>query len=457
MPAEIFARYVEDLKDAPLADDVRHAARRCLVDWFATTIAGGIRPPATLLSQALAAELDRGHAVLVPGGRRSLPRAAALINGCASHTVEFDDIFRDAIFHPGSPVISAALAVAQDRRAGGERLLRAIVAGYEVSTRIGAAVAPSHYEYWHTTGTVGAFGAAVAAASILQLDADRVSHSLANAATMAAGLQQAFRSDAMGKPLHAGRAAETGVLVALAASAGVTGAQGMLDGPRGFGNAMSENVDWEAATSDLGERFNITRTTQKNHGCCGHTFAALDAIIELRQSHGLSADMIDQIRIGTYAKALEVTGNFRPRTGYEAKFSLPYCASVALMEGRVRLDAFDQKHLQDDSIRALMERVELYVDPDADREFPRRRAAVVEITSREGERLAFRAPTRKGDPDNPLSDAELVDKYRELAAPVLGKPACESLLDKLWRVDAVDDASALFTPAPGLQAVGATD
>lgn len=457
VPVQKFSRYVESLRDAKLPDGVRHAARRCLIDWFATTIPGGIRPPATLLCRALAGELDRGGAVLVPGGRRALPRAAALINGCASHTVEFDDIFRDAIYHPGSPVISAALAVAQGRRAGGERLLRAIVAGYEVSTRIGAAVTPSHYEYWHTTGTVGAFGAAAAASSLLDLDADQVGHALANAATLAAGLQQAFRSDAMGKPLHAGRAAETGVLVALAAAAGVTGAQAMLDGPRGFGNAMSENVDWDAATSDLGKRFNITRTTQKNHACCGHTFAALDAIIELREAHALDADQVQRIRVGTYAKALEVTGNFAPRTGYEAKFSLPYCASVALIEGRVRLDAFDRKHLDDASIRALMARVELYVDEAADSGFPRQRAAVVEITTRAGERLGFRAPTRKGDPDHPLSDAELVDKFRELAAPVTGEAACENLLDALWRIDVLDDTGTLFTPAPNLQAAGATD
>lgn len=453
MPVEEFSRYVENLKNAALSDEVRHATRRCLIDWFATTIPGGIRPPATLLCQALAAELDQGNAVLVPGGRRALPRAAALINGCASHTVEFDDIFRDAIYHPGSPVISAALAMAQDRTVNGDRLLRAIIAGYEVSTRIGAAVTPSHYEFWHTTGTVGAFGAAAAAASILELDAARIEHALANAATMAAGLQQAFRSDAMGKPLHAGRAAETGVLVAMAAERGVTGARGMLDGPRGFGKAMSKGVDWEAATSDLGKCFNISRTTQKNHGCCGHTFAALDAIISLRNSHTLRASDVDRIRVGTYAKALEVTGDFQPITGYEAKFSLPFCASVALIEGKVRLDAFDEKHLDDAAIRSLMKRVELHVDQAADQGFPRQRAAVVEIFAKNGDRFEYRAPTRKGDPDNPLSDAELVDKYRELAAPVTGEAACETLLDSIWRIDVLDDTSRLFTRSPGLHAV----
>lgn len=457
MPTKVFANHVVEVGRIELPDEVRHAARRCLIDWFATTIPGGVRPPATFLCQALADELDRGRAVLVPAGRRALARAAALINGAASHTVEFDDIFRDAIYHPGSPVISAALAMAQDRQLNGDRLLRAIVAGYEVSTRIGAAVTPAHYEYWHTTGTVGAFGAAAAGCSILDLDSDETEHALANAATMAAGLQQAFRSDAMGKPLHAGRAAETGVLVALAASRGVTGASGMLDGPRGFGNAMSRDVDWDLAVSDLGQHFNITRMTQKNHGCCGHSFAALDAIIALRDAHRLLPEDVSRIRIGTYGKALEVTGNPTPASGYEARFSLPYCAGVALIDGRVRMSAFDDQHLEDPDIREVIKRVELHVDPESDLGFPKQRAAVVEIHTRDGRLLRHRAPTRKGDPDSPLSDAELVDKYRELVAPVIGKAAAESLLDILWRIDVMDDVSALPISARGLHAVAASD
>ncbi len=457
MPTKAFANHVVDVGRMAIPDDVRHSTRRCLIDWFATTVPGGVRPPATFLCEALGDELDRGKAVLVPSGRRALARAAALINGAASHTVEFDDIFRDAIYHPGSPVISAALALAQDQQLNGDRLLRAIIAGYEVSTRIGAAVTPAHYEYWHTTGTVGAFGAAAAACSLLGLDADEVEHALANAATMAAGLQQAFRSDAMGKPLHAARAAETGVLVALAAARGVTGASGMLDGPRGFGNAMSRDADWDAAVSDLGKRFNITRMTQKNHGCCGHSFAALDAIIALRDAHRLVPEDVSWIRIGTYSKALEVTGNATPVSGYEAKFSLPYCASVALIDGRVRMSAFDDRHLEDPEIREMIKRIELYVDPQSDRGFPKQRAAVVEMHTRDGRVLRFRAPTRKGDPDSPLSDAELVDKYRELVAPIIGEAAAEGLLDILWRIDVVDDVSALRVSAPGLHAVAASD
>lgn len=432
-----------------LPADVWHAARRSLVDWFAATIPGGGAPPATLLRAALAEDLGRGDARLVPSGERTTARTAALVNGAAAHTIEFDDIYRDALYHPGAPVIAAALAVAQARGATGAQLLRGVVAGYEVSTRIGVAINPTHYEFWHTTGTVGTLGAAAAAACILGLDAARTAHAIATAATMAAGLQQAFRSDAMSKPIHAGRAAEGGVLAALAAAHGVTGAHDILEGARGFGRAMGGDPDWLAAASDLDSTFNITRVTVKNHAACGHTHAALDAVRTLRERHRLAAAEVDRMQIGTYAKALEVTGNRDPRTPFEAQFSLSYCAAVMLVDGSARLGAFTPERLQDDALRTLMARIETAADPEAEAAFPRRRAASVTIVMRNGDVFVERAPTRKGDPDHPLTDAELEDKFHELVDPVIGAPASQALLEALWRLDQQHDVSHLTVHAAG--------
>ncbi|GMQ90105.1 MAG: MmgE/PrpD family protein [Gammaproteobacteria bacterium] len=447
MLVDKLADYAVATRTVALPVEVIHAVKRCVVDWFAATIPGSILPPATLLVAALEEDLDRGEAVLVPSGRRATARFAALINGSAAHAVEFDDIFRDAIYHPGAPVIAAALAAAQTRHVSGEQFLRGVIAGYEISTRIGVAVTPAHYEYWHTTGTVGTFGAAVAAAVILGLDSERTAHALANAGTMAAGLQQAFRSDAMSKPLHAGRAAETGMLVALAAEQGVTGAKDILEGRRGFGAAMSRDADWYGAFGDLSarSRYNITRITQKNHGCCGHTFAAVDGVIALREEHKLSAENVKRITVGTYAKALEITGNPKPRTAFEAKFSLPYCVAVALLTGQVRLDAFSSERLADPQVHQVMARFELQVDPEIDAAFPRQRAAMVEIETTDGNIYRHHSPTRKGDPDNPLTDEELTAKYRELVIPVIGKRPAESLLDLLWRLDSLKDTVQLLT------------
>src|SRR5512146_2618655 len=241
-----FADYAIKEQTSGLPADVIHHAKRAVIDWYASLLPGSRVAPAVLLEQALAEDLDRGRARL-GSGRRATLRAAALINGAASHSVEFDDIYRDAGYHPGSPVISAGLAAAQTRGASGEKFLRGVVAGYEISTRIGEAVMPSHYKYWHTTGTVGSFGAAAAVATILGCNREQVMHALATVGTFAAGLQQAFRSQAMSKPLHSGHAADVGALAALAAAGGVTGATDILEGEVGFGAAMSADPDWSKA------------------------------------------------------------------------------------------------------------------------------------------------------------------------------------------------------------------
>ncbi len=243
MLVDDYARYALMQQTTKLNDEVLHHTKRALVDWFAAYLPGAVTAPATLLEQALEEDIGHGNARLISGIATTL-RSAAMINGTASHTVEFDDIYRDAGFHPGSPIISAALAAAQTCGASGDAFLRAIVIGYEISTRTGVAVMPSHYKFWHTTGTVGAFGAAAAVASLIGCNREQFAHALATVGTFASGLQQAFRSEAMSKPFHSGHAAEAGALAALAAKRGITGALDILEGPSGFGAAMSEKADW---------------------------------------------------------------------------------------------------------------------------------------------------------------------------------------------------------------------
>ena len=433
------ARYVVAEGRRALPAPVVHHARRALIDWFASMLPGSRMEPATLLAAALEDELGTGRAWTYAAQRRAPLRTAALINATAAHSIEFDDIFRDAIYHPGCPVIGAALAAAQAHGADGLALLRAIVAGYEVSTRIGVAVQPSHYKYWHTTGTVGTFGAAAAVASLLRLDEAGVAHALATAGTMAAALQQAFRSDAMSKPLHAGHAAEAGALAAMAAGRGVTGALDVLEGAAGFGAAMSTGADWSRATEALGERYNISHMTFKNHGCCGHAFAAIDAVLALRPELELAA--IERIDVGTYRTALDVTGRSVATTPFEGRFSTPFTVASALVHGSVRLNGFTPERLEDAQVLALMPRVHMSVDPECEAAFPVHRSATVEVTLTDGRRLRHHQPTRKGDPDAPLSDAELAAKFAELVEPPLGEAATRRLLALLGEVETLDAAA----------------
>jgi 2-methylcitrate dehydratase PrpD len=422
------AAWAARFRSQPIAPEVLHHARRALIDWHAALYPGAVLPPATLLEKALAGELDRGAARLALG-RKATARAAALINATAAHTAEVDDIFRDGIYHPGAPTIAAAMSLA-----GRETLLRSIVVGYEISTRIGAAMGRAHYKYWHNTGTIGCFGAAAAAAEALALDASRFAHALATVATFSAGLQQAFRMDSMSKPLHAGHAAEAGVLAALAAREGVTGSLDVMEGEAGYGRAMGAGPDWEKALATLGEEFHITRMTFKNHACCGHTFAAIDGALALQRKLKASAAEIESVEVATYRAGLEVAHYETPTTPAEARFSLKYVVATGLTHGSVRLAAFEKERIEDPATRALMKRIRVSLDPELDAAFPTQRAARVAIQAR-GLRAEHLQPTRIGDPDAPLSDAQLEDKYLELAAPVISPERAKEELARLWALE----------------------
>lgn len=434
------ADYVATQRTAQLDENVTHHTRRAIVDWFAALLAGASLAPATLMRGAFADEIGSGSAALYPEGTRASARVAAFINGTASHTAEFDDIYRDALLHPAPPIISAALATAQAVGADGRQFMRAVLAGYEVATRIGVAVSPAHYNFWHPTGTVGSFGAAAAASVLLDLDSRRTAHALATVGTFAAALQQAFRSEAMSKPVHAGRAAEAGVTAALMAREGITGALDILEGPAGFGAAMADNPDWERNFSDLGRRHNITEVTFKNHGCCGHIFASIDATLAVCRKHNLKAEDIEHIRIETYRVALDVTGRESASTPFEAKFCLRYGVASAVLFGRVRSEAFTPERVALPEIAEFIQRVDLVEDPALSKTFPSQRAARAIVTTRSGERLQYLQEHRHGDPEDPLTDQEIDDKFIELVTPVMGNAQTAKLLARLRALESATPA-----------------
>jgi 2-methylcitrate dehydratase PrpD len=407
---ERFADWAVAFRKIPLEKALLHHARRAVIDWHAALYPGLVVPPVTLMKKAFA-------------GESASPRLKALIDGTAAHTVEVDDIFRDGIYHPGAPTIAAARSLSEK--------LRPIVVGYEISTRIGAAMGKAHYKHWHNTGTIGCFGAAAAAAEALQLNKAQFAHALATVTTFAAGLQQAFRMDSMSKPLHAGRAAEAGVAAALMAREGVTGS---LDVMQGFAAAMGDKPDWDKGLATLGKDFHITRMTFKNHACCGHTFAAIDGALELKKRMNVKAEDIEQLEVATYKAGIEVAHYDKPSTPAEGRFSLKYVVATALTHGSVRLAAFEPERLGDRMTTQLMEKIKLSIDPELEAAFPAQRAARVAMRAK-GKREEWLQPTRVGDPDAPLTDKMLEEKYFELVTPVLGEAKAREMLARLWKLE----------------------
>ena len=261
---------------------------------------------------------------------------AALVNGTSAHTLELDDIYAPGLFHPGAPVIAAALAAADQFDVSTGSLWRAVMTGYEIGCRVAADLGPAHYARWHTTGTAGAIGAAAAVAEVRQAGARQFAHALSLAATMAGGLQQTFRRDAMGKPLHAGAAAQAGVVAAAAAMGGVTGAADVLEGPAGLAAATGSATSWAHSRAGLARPFAIEAVTVKPYPCCGHAFAAIDAALQLR-SAGVRSEDVCELDVQTYTAALTVAGITRPRTAAEQRFSIPHLVAAALALGPAAL------------------------------------------------------------------------------------------------------------------------
>ncbi len=293
----------------------------------------------------------------------------------------------------------------------------------------------AHYEYWHNTATNGSFGAAAAVASALGLDRDRFAHASGLAGTMAAGLQQVLRSDSHAKPMHGAHAVESGLSSAISAAHGVTGALDILDGEVGYGAAMSRDCDWSLATAGLGEHYNIMRMTTKNHGCCGHAFAAIDGAMALMEMHRITAADVTSIRVGGYKATVDICGNKNHSTPFEGRFSVPYLIATSIIHGNARLDAFTAPRLADPPTAELARKVEVHLDPEIDAEFPHRRAARLTIETTGGTVHEHYQPTRIGDPDAPLTDDQLSDKFIELVAPVTGTGAAETLLATCWSLE----------------------
>jgi len=414
----------------PLDARVVWATRRAILDWFATTLPGCAHPPATLLAQTLADSRGAGRSVCYVDGLQGSPRHTALLNAIASHTVEFDDIFKDGGYHPGSPTIAAALAMAQHLDAPLEQLHRAVIGGYEVGCRIALAIQPSHYDFWHTTATVGTIGAAVSSAMLLGCNAQEICHAIGLATSFAGGHQQNLQGEGMAKAIHPGHSAESGILAGLAAAAGVTASPDSLHAVNGYAAATSDSTgNWTKALDGLGEWTPITRMTVKNHGCCGHIFPALDGLRVLGATRRLAPDQINAIHIEGYSATYRMCNRPNPQTAQEARFSLQYCVAAQLLLGGVRLGAFDADTLKRADIRALMAKITVSEDSELAAAYPAKRMAKIRISWLDGEESTHFQTTRKGDPEDPLTDDELILKFEELSATVIAPSTVNMLRD----------------------------
>lgn len=414
------ATFLAGTRFADLPDATVAATRLAVLDWIGSALAGSLESPARIAREVVRGLGESDEASVFPSGRASAA-AAALANGVASHILELDDIHKRSTVHGAAPIIPAALAVAERERADGPAFLLAVALGYEAALRAGEAVNPSHYRYWHPTGTAATFGAAAAAGSLIGLDHEQMLDALGSAGTQAAGLWEFNADGAMSKHLHPGKAAFNGVLAADLAARGFTGATRILEGERGFFRAMSSAADAGAILAGLGRDWKVVENGYKLHACCGHTHTAVDSAIALRQERALALDEIASIRIALYGPGYEIVNEPNPRTPYQAKFSIAYCVAAGLAEGAVGLEQFDADRfgpggVVEPAIAALLARSTVEVDERLTARYPERWPSRLTVTLRDGTLLEREADVPLGHAENPVPPATLERKTRDLIA-----------------------------------------
>lgn len=383
------------VRDVSSSDRV--AAERFVRDWLGSFVAGGAAPTGRILAAY-------GGAARDVEGRTFL--ASAL-----SHVTETDDLHNASVTHPGCVVIPVALVLGRRLEARGHAVLRATLAGYEVMTRIGEALGPTHYRAFHNTATAGVFGSAAAAASLLELDETGWVWALGNAGTQSSGFWQFNEEGAMSKPLHAGHAASAGLRAALLAKEGLTGAESILEGEKGLFAAMCPDANPDAV---LAERsgWKLPETSMKPYPCCRHVHPAIDAALEVRTTLGSTRPV--RIRVESYPAALDLTDRPTPRSPHEARFSLQYAVATSLLRGRPGLDVFDDAALGDPAVLELLGVTSVEANRELAAAYPGRWGARVHVDTADGSQHVGVREGATGDPEMPLDEEALNAKVRGL-------------------------------------------
>jgi 2-methylcitrate dehydratase PrpD len=425
----------------PAAARARAAA--AVLDTIGVTLAGASEPAAQIVRKTIAA--DGGGASIVIGTREtaSAPNAA-LANGTAAHALDFDDMCFISLAHPSAPLVAGALAAAELVGASGASVVDAYVVGFEVEARLGIAMNPRHYERgWHCTSTLGTVGTAAAASRVLRLDVVRAAHALAIAASAASGLKENFGT--MVKPLHAGLAARSGLLAALLAKNGMTASEAAIDGSQGFLAAMDSRLPTvDDQVADLGSRWEIIDTgiTVKLYPSCAATHPTLDALLALRRREGFAASDVDQVEVFVDSITPTVLIHERPGSPLEAKFSMPFCAAAAIVDGHVGIETFEAA-LSAPAIVSMMPRIVMRADPALDGIGAPLTQARVRVRLRDGRVLEARADGARGYPERPASDEELSAKFLSCAARAIPPEHAQKALTTLRQIEMVTDIREL--------------
>lgn len=432
-----------DSEKSPLPEESIQAALRCMMDYFAVTLAGSVEPEAKALENYAGSQ--EGSASLIGRRVKTSVEMAAFVNGSTGHLLEFDDVKKN-LGHGTVVIAPAVLALGESLGKSGREILAAFVVGFEVAARLANAVEPAHSQAgWHTTSTCGVFGAAAACGKILKLAGDAMAGVFGMAASFSSGLRKNMGTPV--KYLHTGHAAQNGLKAAILGSRGFYGSREVFSGKQSFGGTFSSPLACEKITEGLGERFEVCANGFKFYPCCASAHSAIDAALSMRGKARFRTEDIEEIKVGTVPIVLDNMKYHVPKNITEARFSIPFCISLALVDGRVTLDNFSSKRLKSTQMKELMKKIAIQLDPEMKSlGYRGTENSRVTIITKDKRMITERVDAARGHPLNPASQEELRDKFLQCSKRTLAEEKAMRVLAILENFQGLPNVQNLFCP-----------
>jgi 2-methylcitrate dehydratase PrpD len=443
------AQFIVNTKARRIPADVMHLAKRSILDGIGLALAGNAAESGRMVRtylKTLGCTANRGCTVI--GTNLKVPaRFAAFANGIAIHADDYDDtqlaVAKDRVYglltHPTAPALPPALAIGERDDRSGLDVLAAYQVAVEVETKIAEAIDPRHYDDgFHSTATMGTLAAAAAAARLMALDVETTRRALGLAASQSAGLRENFGT--MTKPFHPGRSAESGIVAAELAALGWTATPIVLEAGRGFFKAAGGGYDPEAIEGRLGAPWTFASpgVSIKPHPSGSLTHPGMGLMLELIRKHDLWPEQVKAVRVGTNRHMPNALIHHRPKNELQAKFSMEFCMAILLIERKAGLAEFTDAIVNRRDVRRMIERVHFSVHPLAEAAGYEKMTTIIDIELTDGSTVSGRADFGKGSPVNPMTDAELADKFHECAAwGRLAKPKAEKIVDLVLDLEKV--------------------
>jgi 2-methylcitrate dehydratase PrpD len=431
--AATLGSFIAQSRFADVPDGVVREAKRSVLNFVGTCLGGRRDPAVPQLIEVLRAFSGKPEAVVIGQADRLDMLNATLVNAVAGNVLEFDDTHQPTVIHPTAPVLPPILALADQRTISGKDLLHAFALGVDVACRVGNSVSPGHYARgWHITSTCGIFGAAAASARLLGLDAGQIAHALGIAASQASGIVENLPTGA--KNIGIGNSARNGLLSAMLAVKGYTAAPRAIEGPLGFAKAAGDTAKLAELTGELGSRWELMRNTYKPYPCGVVLNSVIDAILELRRAHGLKADDIERVTVRGNALLLARADRPNVANDRDAKVSIQHSVAVALVYGAAGVTQYSEPIVSQADVAALRAKVAAELVADA-----KPLSAEAIVRTQQGREVRAQSLKPRGSLENPMSDADIEAKVRDLAA--FGGAGCDidRIIATVWRLEALAD------------------